>query len=160
MSRAVLSRPWLATDCSISFNHWKHRSTVKFFIDNIWLIVLALASGGALLWPNLQRRGAKVSPLQATQLINQSKALIVDVRTPDQFNAGHLPDARNIPLKELPNRMSELDKFKSRPVIVVCQTGVTSAKAATLLKNAGFASTVSLDGGLAGWQKQGLPLAK
>ncbi len=133
---------------------------MKFFIDNIWLIALALASGGALLWPNLQRRGAKVSPLQATQLINQGKTLIVDVREPAQYAAGHLRDARNIPLKELPNRMGELEKFKSRPVIVVCQSGAASAKAVAQLRKAGFAEAVSLNGGIAAWQTQGLPLAK
>jgi rhodanese-related sulfurtransferase len=133
---------------------------VKFFIDNIWLIALALASGGALLWPNLQRRGAKVSPLQATQLINQGKTLIIDVREPAQYAAGHLRDARNIPLKELPNRMGELEKFKSRPVIAVCQSGAASAKAAAQLRKAGFAGAVSLNGGIAAWQTQGLPLAK
>ena len=133
---------------------------MKFFIDNIWLIALALASGGALLWPNLQRRGAKVTSLQATQLINQGKTLIVDVREPAQYAAGHLRDARNIPLKELPNKMGELEKFKSRPVIVVCQSGVASAKAAAQLRKAGFAEAVSLNGGIAAWQTQGLPLAK
>jgi rhodanese-related sulfurtransferase len=133
---------------------------VKFLIDNIWLILLALISGGALLWPALQRRGAKVSPLQATQLINQGKALILDVREPAEFATGHLREARNIPLKELPNRMGELDKFKSRPVIAVCQNGVASAKAAAQLGKAGFAEAVSLDGGLSAWQTQGLPLVK
>lgn len=133
---------------------------MKFFIDNVWLIALALASGGALLWPNLQRRGAKVTSLQATQLINQGKTLIVDVREPAQYAAGHLRDARNIPLKELPNRMGELEKFKSRPVIVVCQSGAASAKAVAQLRKAGFAEAVSLNGGIAAWQTQGLPLVK
>lgn len=138
-------------------NHW---NTVKFFIDNIWLIALALVSGGALLWPHLQKRGRKVSLLQATQLINQGKAVIVDVREPAEFAAGHLRDARNIPLKELPQRLSELDKFKSKTVIAVCQVGARSAKAAAQLKKAGFGEAVSLDGGAAAWQAQGLPMAK
>jgi len=133
---------------------------VKFLIENIWLVLLALISGGALLWPNLQRRGNKVSLLQATQLINQGKTIIVDVREAEEFKAGHVRDARNIPLKELSNRMSELDKFKSRNVIAICQTGVASAKAAALLKKAGFEQAVSLDGGIAAWQSQGLPLVK
>jgi rhodanese-related sulfurtransferase len=133
---------------------------VKFFIDNIWLIALVLVSGGALLWPNLQRRGSKVSILQATQLINQGKTVIVDVREPDAFAAGHLRDAKNIPLKELPNRLGELEKFKSKAVIAVCQTGVQSAKAAAQLKKAGFNEVFSLDGGVAAWQAQGLPTTK
>jgi rhodanese-related sulfurtransferase len=133
---------------------------VKFFIDNIWLIALVLISGGALLWPNLQRRGQKVSLLQATQLINQGKTIVLDVRDPAQFAAGHVRDAKNIPLKELPNRMSELDKFKSKNVIVTCQSGMQSAKATTQLKKAGFNEVVSLNGGLTAWQAQGLPIAK
>lgn len=133
---------------------------MKFFIDNIWLIALVLVSGGALLWPTLQRRGEKVSPLQATQLINHGKTVIVDVRDPSAFAAGHLRDAKNIPLKELPNRLGELDKFKSRAVIAVCQTGVQSAKAAAQLKKAGFNEAFSLNGGVSAWQAQGLPVAK
>ncbi|WP_136413520.1 rhodanese-like domain-containing protein [Herbaspirillum sp. ST 5-3] len=133
---------------------------MKFFLDNIWLIGIALISGGALLWPNLQRRGSRVSLLQATQLINQGKAVIVDVREPAEFGAGHLRDAKNIPLKELSNRIGELDKFKSKSVIVVCQSGTRSAKAVAALKKAGFAEAFSLDGGVAGWQAQGLPIAK
>jgi rhodanese-related sulfurtransferase len=133
---------------------------VKFFIDNIWLIALVLISGGALLWPNLQRRGQKVSLLQATQMINQGKTIVLDVREPAQFAAGHLRDAKNIPLKELPNRIGELDKFKSKSVIVICQSGMQSAKAASQLKKAGFNEVVGLSGGLAAWQAQGLPVAK
>ncbi|MEC4722611.1 rhodanese-like domain-containing protein [Noviherbaspirillum sp. CPCC 100848] len=133
---------------------------MKFLIDNIWLIGIALISGGALLWPNLQRRGTRVSTLQATQMINQGKAVIVDVRDPAAYAAGHLRDAKNIPLKELSNRVGELDKSKSKAVIAVCQSGVQSAKAAAQLKKAGFAEAVSLDGGVAAWQAQGLPIAK
>jgi len=133
---------------------------VKFFLDNIWLIGIAILSGGALLWPNLQRRGARVTTLQATQLINQGKAIVVDVREPAEFSAGHLRDAKNIPLGELSNRIGELDKFKSKAVIAVCQSGTRSAKAAGQLKKAGFNEAFSLDGGIAAWQAQGLPLTK
>ncbi len=133
---------------------------MKFLIDNIWLIGLALISGGALLWPNLQRRGHRVSILEATQLINRGKAVIVDVRDPAAFTAGHLRDAKNIPLKDLSKRVGELDKFKSKTVIVVCQAGVQSVKAAAQLKKAGFNEVVSLEGGVSAWQAQGLPLVK
>lgn len=133
---------------------------MKFFIDNIWLIALVLVSGGALLWPNLQRRGDKVSTLQATQLINQGKSLVLDVREPEAFAAGHLRDAKNIPLKDLPNRIGELEKFKSKAVIAVCQSGVQSAKAAAQLRKAGFNEAFSLDGGVSAWQAQGLPVVK
>lgn len=133
---------------------------MKFLIDNIWLIALALVSGGALAWPLLQQRGQRVTLLQATQLINQNKALVVDVRNADEFATGHLRDARNIPLQELSNRTGELNKFKGKTAIVVCQSGTTAAKAVALLKKAGFADAASLEGGIAAWKAQGLPLTK
>ncbi|MGZ3157869.1 MAG: rhodanese-like domain-containing protein [Burkholderiaceae bacterium] len=133
---------------------------MKFIIDNIWLVAVALISGGALLMPFLQRRGEKVSTLQATQLINQGKTLIVDVRDAEEYAAGHIRDSKNIPLNELPQRIAELDKFKSKNVIVLCQSGVRSSKAVPQLKKAGFNEVVSLNGGLAAWLAQGLPIAK
>ncbi|MBB5393682.1 MULTISPECIES: rhodanese-like domain-containing protein [unclassified Herbaspirillum] len=131
---------------------------MKFIIDNIFLIALALVSGGALLVPYLQQRGNKLTLLQATQMINQGKTLVLDVRDADQFAAGHLRDARNIPLKELPQRIAELDKFKGRQVIVVCQNGTQAMKAEASLKKAGFADVYGLNGGIAAWAGQGLPL--
>lgn len=133
---------------------------MKFFIDNIWLVALALVSGGALLMPTLQRGGSRLSLLQATQLLNQGKSVVLDIRSPDEFAAGHIRDARHIPLKELKSRISELDKFKSKSVIVVCSSGSQSARAASVLKGGGFNEVYSLDGGLAAWRAQGLPTAK
>jgi len=133
---------------------------VKFFIDNILLFALILISGGMLLWPLLQRRGAKVSILQATQLFNQGKTLLLDVRDEAEFAAGHMRDAKHIPLKQLPTRLAEIDKFKAKTVIVVCATGVRSSTASGMLKKAGFADVFSLDGGMTAWQAQGLPTVK
>ena len=133
---------------------------MKFIIDNIFLIGIVLVSGGALVMHTLQRAGAKVTPLQATQIINQGKTLILDVRNADEFAAGHIRDAKNIPLKELKARISELEKFKARPVIVVCAKGLKSAKATAQLKKEGYAEAASLLGGLDAWQSQGLPVTK
>ena len=77
---------------------------MKFFIDNIWLVALALLSGGALLFPNLQRGGSRVSLLQATQMLNQGKSVVLDIRSQEDFAAGHIRDARHIPLKDLKSR--------------------------------------------------------
>lgn len=133
---------------------------MKFFIDNIFIVALVLLSGGALLVPTVMRRGAKVSLLQATQLMNQGKTLVLDVRTPAEFSAGHVRDAKNIALNELAGKLAELEKYKDKPVIVVCQSGIRSTKALTLLKKAGFNQAVSMDGGMADWLKQGLPSVK
>ena len=135
-------------------------NSVKFIIDNMWLIALALISGLALLIPMMQRSGAKVSVLQATQLMNQGKCTVLDVRDAAEYAAGHIKNARNIPLAELAARSAELDKVKNQTVIAVCATGRRSATAVALLNRAAFTQTVSLDGGMAGWREQGLPTVK
>lgn len=133
---------------------------MKFFIDNIWLVALLLISGGALALPALQRRGNKLSVLQATQLINQGKAVLVDVREPAEFAEGHVLDARNIPLKDLDSRAGELEKAKSKTIVAICQSGVRSATATGKLQKAGYTEVYSLDGGLDAWRGQGLPVVK
>jgi rhodanese-related sulfurtransferase len=133
---------------------------VKFVIDNIWLFAVLLVSGGMLLWPHLQTRGRKVSLLEATQKINQGKTVVLDVRSTEDFAAGHIRGAMNIPLQDLPQRLGELEKSRSKTIIVVCQSGVMSARASTQLDKAGFKEVYSLNGGLTAWQSQGLPIAK
>lgn len=133
---------------------------MKFFIDNIFLIAIVLVSGGALLWPSLTVRGKRGSPQDITMLINRGKATILDVRDAKEYAEGHLPDAKNIPLAELDKRLAELDKFKSRSLIVVGKSDARGSAAAAKLGKAGFGDVVNLEGGVAAWKKAGLPLAK
>ncbi len=85
----------------------------------------------------------------ARALVKDQKALIVDVRTDDEFNARHLDGAVNIPVDELDKRLGELPD-KKRPVIVYCKSGSRSAKAAAILKAAGFTQVHDL-GGIGNW---------
>lgn len=133
---------------------------MKFIIDNIWIIAIAVVSGAALLFPVIQRRGAKLSQLQATQLINQGKSLILDVRSAEEFATGHLQNAKHIPLPELSTRLKEIEKSKTATVITVCERGARSASAASLLTKAGFEQVFILDGGVSAWKSQGLPTVK
>lgn len=133
---------------------------MNFISDNLFLLSIAIISGGALLLPSLQRRGARVSQLQATQYMNQAKTLVLDVRSVEEFAAGHLPNSKNIPLKELESRIKEIEKSKTNAVIAVCATGVRSSSAVAILNKAGFEKAFSLDGGVAAWQSQGLPTIK
>ncbi len=131
---------------------------MKFLIDNIWLILIALVSGGALLWPSLTRSKNTLTTLQATQLLNKGKVTIIDVRAPDEFKAGHLRQSKNIPLDQLGARSAELDKAAS--VLLVCGVGARAARAAAQLKRAGFDNVYVLGGGFSEWQSQGLPTAR
>ena len=133
---------------------------MKFILDNIWIIAIAIVSGAALLLPAIQRRGAKLSQLQATQLINQGKSLILDVRSAEEFATGHLQNAKHIPLPELSTRLKEIEKSKTSTVITVCERGTRSSSAASLLTKAGFEQVFILDGGVSAWKSQGLPTVK
>ncbi len=133
---------------------------MKFFIDNIFLIALTLISGGLLFFPMLRNRGPKASPLIATQMMNQGKTLIVDVREAEEFALVHLRDAKNYPLAELAKRTAELQKGKNKSIIVVCQTGTRSSKAVAQLLAAGLTEVYSLEGGIVAWQAAGLPVVK
>ena len=136
---------------------------MKFLQENILLIAVAFVSGAMLLWPYVRRAtgGPSVSPSQATQLINREDALVVDVRDPGEYGAGHILGAKNLPLSRLDSGGVELaGKRKDRPVIVYCDTGNRSAKAAAVLKGRGYAKVLSLSGGLGAWQQAGLPVEK
>lgn len=133
---------------------------MNFIVDNIFIVAIAVISGGALLWPALAPRGKRATPLQLTQMINRGKTVVVDVRSADEFAAGHLRDAKHIPLADLANRIGELDKSKSRTVVVVCQTGARADKAARQLQAAGFEDVYALEGGQAAWVAAGLPVTK
>ena len=70
---------------------------MKFIIDNWYLFVVALASGSMLLWPSLQRRCWLAHPNRAVQLINREKAVVIDVCEAEEFAAGHVGGAKNVP---------------------------------------------------------------
>ena len=133
---------------------------LAFVTENIILLAIAFASGAMLLWPMIMKRtaGASLNTLGATRMINDTQAIVLDVRATGEFEAGHLPNARNIPLAELDQRTGELPA--GRPVIVCCNTGMTSAKGAAALRKAGREEVFNLDGGLNAWRQAGLPVVK
>ena len=133
---------------------------MKFLVDNLYLVFIALASGGLLLWPLVKRGSgsASVSPAEATQLINQRNAIVVDVRDEKAFALGSITNARNLPSAVVTERIAELARFKARPVIIVCEAGQVSARAVSAVKAAGFDEVHVLSGGLGAWKQAGLPL--
>jgi rhodanese-related sulfurtransferase len=134
---------------------------VNFILDHLLTVAVAAVSGAALLWMSFAPRGRQATPMQATQMLNRGKTTaVVDVRSAEEFAAGHLRDAKNIPLADLATRVKELDKAKLKTVIVVDQGGKHADKAARQLKAAGFDDIYSLEGGIAAWTAAGLPLIK
>ena len=70
-------------------------------------------------------------------------ATLLDVRTPEEFREGHLPGALNIPVQELPKRLSEVGP-PGTPVVVYCKAGARAASAAELLRHAGYPQVLNL----------------
>jgi rhodanese-related sulfurtransferase len=135
---------------------------LKFVTDNIFLVGVAFVSGAMLVWPAVRRgvAGATISTLQATLLINQQNALVLDVREAAEYEKGHMLNARNIPLGELEARAAEIGKHKAKPVIVVSDNDNRSGRAATALRKLGFEQVFTLGGGIGAWRQAGLPLEK
>ncbi len=133
---------------------------MNFVTENIVLIAIAFVSGAMLLWPAIQRRtgGPALDSLAATRLINDAHAVVLDIRDAKEFEAGHLPNARHIPLAELAGRAGELPAGK--PVLVCCNTGQRSAGAAGVLRKAGRDQVFNLAGGLQAWRQAGLPVVR
>ena len=120
-----------------------------------------VSSGLMLLWPLLTGGGGKgLSPAEATLMINRQDAVVVDVRETNEWGEGHIAGARHIALGQLDKRIAELEKFKSRPIIVCCASGSRASGACGQLKKAGFEQVFNLDGGLSAWTGASLPLTR
>lgn len=132
------------------------------FVGNHPILFLALALViGMLVFFEYQRAfsGVKIlSPMEATRLQNDEAAIFVDVREESEYKLGHIGDAHHIPMSNFPKRMVELDKFKSKPVIVYCASGTRAGGAAGKLLKNDFKSVYTLNGGAIGWEKASLPL--
>ncbi|MEI6747358.1 MAG: rhodanese-like domain-containing protein [Methylococcaceae bacterium] len=123
-------------------------------MKKIILGILALLSGQVALAEGVQ----PISAQQAAQMQAEQKAVIVDVRENDEWNAGHIAGAIHIPLGEIKTRAAELEQYKNSPLITQCRSGGRSATAADMLKTAGFNKLYNMDGGLNAWQKADLKI--
>ena len=134
---------------------------MKFILDNWTLVLLALTSGTLLLWPVVRGAvGSNLTPTAAVQLINQAKAVVVDVCEAHEYAAGHVGGAKHIPLSQLAEKLPEMVRNKELPVIFVCQSGSRSGSAVRIAKGLGYAQAQSLAGGLSGWRAASLPVEK
>ncbi|MEK6749649.1 MAG: rhodanese-like domain-containing protein [Pseudomonadota bacterium] len=132
------------------------------FVMNHWVLVGALVVLSGLLINNLVggRLGgvADVDTQEAIRLINHQNAMVLDVRTPDEYKQGHILRALNIPLGLMDARITEISKYKETPVVINCRSGQRSARACSMLKKHGFTQVHNLAGGILAWEKANLPL--
>jgi rhodanese-related sulfurtransferase len=103
--------------------------------------------------------GFSVAPADAVRLMNKG-AMVIDLRKPEDYRAGHIVNARNIQPDEVASDRSVVKKQKNKVLLVVCDTGASSGRAAGTLRKAGFENTFSLKGGLNAWRAENLPVVK
>lgn len=136
-------------------------NTLLEFTSNHTLLVLALmVSFFVLVFTELRRKASglvAVDPVAAVSLINNDAA-IIDLRSADAFARGHIVNATNIPLDEFDVAHDKVTKLKDRPIVAVCNSGVTSNKAVADLRKSGFESVYGLKGGMSAWSQAGLPV--
>jgi rhodanese-related sulfurtransferase len=134
---------------------------MKFILDNWMLMSVALVSASMLFWPLIKgASGGSLTAQGAVQLINREKAVVIDVCEANEFAAGHVGGAKNIPLNQLEEKLTAAVKNKALPVILVCQSGARSNRAVAIAKKLGYEQAQSLAGGLSAWRTANLPVEK
>lgn len=103
-----------------------------------------------------RRSGRKISPQSLGILVKVKNAILIDLRDAKDFREGHISGSRNIPYSQLTSHLEEL-KSSDRPLVFICNLGQVAGSA---LQQVGHADSYRLDGGIANWKAQGLPLVK
>ncbi len=135
----------------------------QFLLDNLFTLSITLISGYMLFWSYFGNRilGVKeADTLQAMNLINRNDALLIDVREQSEFDSGHIINSKLFPAGKLKERVGELEKYRERPIILVCRSGARATPIVSWLGKQGFAQVYLLSGGVVAWQKAKLPLEK
>jgi rhodanese-related sulfurtransferase len=135
---------------------------VTFTSEHVLLVAGLLASFAAVMFYELRLRAqgaTHVTSADAVRLINKG-ALVIDVRKPEEFQQGHIVNARNVPLAQMQQGDDAINKQKNKILLAVCADGATAGRAAGHLRKSGYENAFSLKGGLAGWRADNLPLVK
>ena len=133
---------------------------IGFTQENWVLLVLWLSTAGTLYYTETKKAGKAVNTTEATRMINRENALILDIREQKEFSRGHIAGAYNLPASVLDKKLSELDRYKTHPVVVVCKMGTSAGSIAKILKKRGFEQVVRLAGGMSEWTASSLPVKK
>lgn len=136
-------------------------ATFTQFLAHEWMLFSAFMALIAMLMMHETRRGgASVTPAQLTRMVNSDDAVVLDVRDSKEFSAGHIVGAINIPHAKIATQMTQLDKHKEKPMVVVCKFGQHAGGVTKTLKTAGYEQVSKLGGGMAEWQSSQMPVVK
>lgn len=131
-------------------NHWMLWS---LFLLLVIIIIFEEIRGRVQGVPRLQ-------PQDLTKMINRDDAVLIDVRDANTFSKGHIIGSLNIPHTQMANSMEKLEKYKDKPVVIVCSNGQTAPQEGVKLRKHGFEKVYFLSGGLAAWLDAKLPLSR
>lgn len=134
------------------------------FLSSHWMLSVSfIALSAMLIWTFIApgvRGYRELKPAEAMPLINDDNTLIVDVRSENEFIDGHINRAINLPLQLLETRASEIERYKDKPLLVMCRSGNRSGIACGKLRKLGFSNVTNLAGGVMAWQYANYPLKK
>ena len=133
---------------------------IIIFLTEQWLLVsLMCVLIYIYAWREKSKAGATLSVHQMTALLNKGESVLVDIRDAAEFKVGHIVDAINIPHNKLEKQLADFAKFQGKTIILVDKMGQHTGNAGRLLRANGY-DVARLDGGIADWQGQNLPLVK
>ncbi len=135
----------------------------QFFLEHWFLSALFIIIVALIIFTEMRMSksgGNRVKPKQAINMINRDNAVVVDIRSAEQYKKGHIVGAKNVEANDLEQTANKLQKYKKKPIILVCPSGVQSPKLGEKLKTKGFENVHILAGGLKAWRDESLPLAK
>lgn len=128
------------------------------FAAQQWILIAALAAAiGMLITHEARKAGPALSPQQAINLVNTDGGVFVDLRDAAAFKKGHIVEAKHIPAAKLAERRSELDAYREKPVVLVCNMGQQAGAAGKQLQAAGFTRVYKMSGGMMEWVNLQLP---
>jgi rhodanese-related sulfurtransferase len=130
---------------------------INFLIEHYYLSIPLLTILVLLILSNAKKGGKKISCQTLISMSNQNRALIIDIRDSESFNAGHITASKNIPQNELTRRINEITNIE-KSIILVCDMGNISPNAGEALKKEGFEDIYLLKGGINQWRIDNLPL--
>ncbi len=131
------------------------------FAQTNWVMILMWFVLLGMIIHSFIKASNDISPQQVVQLMShENGSIIVDVREDKEFSSEHIKDSIHIPMGALASRISELDKYKNKNVILGCRSGSRSGRACSILKKHGFEKVHNLRGGVLAWENENLPLIK
>ena len=140
--------------------HSQKRFYVDFLLNNWMLVLVALMSGGMLIWQVKNGGGgqAGLTVADAVQKMNREKAVMVDVRDAAEYGAERIAQSKHVPLAELADKLPQVVKNKKTPVLFICSTGMRSGRAAAVARKMGYEECHNVAGGMRSWKAANMPL--